>query len=98
MKIFTGKVVSKKMSSTATVVVESTLVHKLYKKIYKKSKKYHIHDTLGAEVGDIVRFVSSKPFSKLKRWKIIDIIEGDKKDKSGLTRQSKLRKTVKNST
>jgi small subunit ribosomal protein S17 len=79
MKIFTGKVISKKMPLTATVAAESVLVHKLYGKIYKKSKKYHVHDTLGVEVGDLVKFVSSKPYSKLKRWKIISVI-GKKSD------------------
>ena len=74
MKIFTGKVISKKMSLTATVAAEGVLVHKLYGKIYKKTKKYHVHDTLGVEVGDHVKFVSSKPYSKLKRWKIISVI------------------------
>jgi small subunit ribosomal protein S17 len=89
MKIFTGKVVSKKMSSTATVVVENTLVHKIYRKIYRKSKKYHVHDTLGTEVGDVVKFVSSKPYSKLKRWKIIEIVKKNSKDKSEPARQLK---------
>ena len=83
------------MSSTATVVVGSTLVHKLYGKIYKRSRKYHVHDTLGTEVGDIVKFVSSKPYSKLKRWKIINVV--GKNGKKAKTRAVKSNKSAKKS-
>lgn len=71
MKILTGKVISKKMLKTATVVVERMVVHPLYLKRYKKMKKYHVHDEIGVKVGDTVKFAASKPFSKLKKWRII---------------------------
>jgi small subunit ribosomal protein S17 len=73
MKIFTGKVISTKMKNTATVSVESALMHKLYKKRLVKSKKYHVHDEYGVKVGEIVNFTASKPYSKLKKWKIVKV-------------------------
>ena len=77
MKIFTGKVISKKMQKTATVAVERVVVHPMYKKRIKRIKKYQIHDEKGAEVNQIVRFTASKPFSKTKKWKIIEIVKID---------------------
>lgn len=74
MKVFTGKVISTKMDKTATVAVERTLMHRLYRKRFKRTKKYHVHDEMGAKVDQIVNFVASKPYSKLKRWKIIGIV------------------------
>jgi len=79
MKIYSGKVISNKMQKTATVLVERVVVHPLYRKRYRRSKKYHVHDTFGVEVGQVVKFVASKPFSKLKRWKVIEVVESDKK-------------------
>jgi len=75
MKIFIGKVISKKMAKTATVGVEGIYSHRIYKKRLKRIKKYHVHDELETKVGDKVRFVASKPYSKLKRWKIIEIVK-----------------------
>ena len=74
MKVLTGKVISTKMAKTATVAVERTLVHKLYRKRFKRTKKYHVHDEFGAKVGEMVNFVDSKPFSKLKKWKVIKVL------------------------
>lgn len=79
MKIFKGKVVSIKMDKTATVVVNRVVIHPVYKKRYKRSKKYHVHDTFGVKVDDEVMFIASKPYSKLKKWKIIKIVENEKK-------------------
>lgn len=75
MKIFTGKVVSTKMAKTATVAVERVVVHPLYKKRYKRVEKYHVHDDIGAKVGQKVKFAASKPMSKLKKWKILEVIK-----------------------
>lgn len=77
MKIFKGRVVGVKMAKTATVLVESVKLHPLYGKRVKRIKKYHLHDDFGVKVGDSVRFVASKPYSKIKKWKIVDI-PGDK--------------------
>ncbi|MBI3443534.1 30S ribosomal protein S17 [Candidatus Woesebacteria bacterium] len=71
MKIFTGRVISTKMLKTATVAVERVVVHPLYKKRLKRTKKYHVHDEYGVKVGELVRFVASRPVSKIKRWKIL---------------------------
>jgi small subunit ribosomal protein S17 len=73
MKIFTGKVVSIKMDKTATVEVTRVVVHPLYKKRFKRAKKYQVHNELKAKEGDTVHFVASRPYSKLKKWKIIEI-------------------------
>jgi small subunit ribosomal protein S17 len=81
MKIFTGQVISTKMSKTATVAVERIVVHPMYKKRLKRIKKYHVHDELGVKVGDKVSFTACKPVSKLKKWKIIEVI-GEKKEKT----------------
>lgn len=74
MKIFKGKVVSTKMEKTATVAVERVVVHPIYKKRYKRTKKYHVHDEFGTEAGQVVRFVACKPYSKLKKWKVVEIV------------------------
>ncbi|MFV1917272.1 MAG: 30S ribosomal protein S17 [Patescibacteria group bacterium] len=74
MRVFTGKVISIKNEKTATVAVERIVSHPVYIKRYKRVKKYHVHDTIGTKVGDTVNFVASRPFSKLKRWKIIEVV------------------------
>lgn len=81
MKVIIGKVVSKKMQKTATVLVERTVIHPLYKKRYKKVRKFQVHDEIGVEVGKRVKFVASKPYSKTKKWKIIEVIDTTKKVK-----------------
>jgi len=82
MKIFIGKVISKKMEKTATVSVERVFAHPRYKKRVKRVKKYQVHDEVGTKLGDNVRFVGSKPYSKLKRWRIVEVV--DKKKKKGV--------------
>lgn len=81
MKIFTGKVISTKMAKTATISVERVVTHPLYGKKMKKQRKYQVHDEIGVQVGDIVSFVGSKPYSKTKRWKIY-IEEAETKGKA----------------
>jgi len=78
MKVFIGKVISTKMSKTATVAVEKTVVHPMYHKRFKRIKKYHVHDELGVTLGDTVRFATCKPISKLKKWKIIEKVVSKK--------------------
>lgn len=92
MRVFTGKVIATKMKKTATVVVDRAVVHPLYKKRFKRSKKYQVHDEIGVKVGDLVRFVDSRPYSKLKKWKIIEVIE---KPGSGLKKDSVKKKSKK---
>lgn len=84
MKIFTGKVVSAKMPKTAVVAVERRIPHPLYKKHFTVTKKYHVQDEIGAVVGQKVRFAASKQYSKLKKWKLLEIVKvsEEKKGKS----------------
>jgi len=77
MKIFKGKVVSKKMKKTAVVEVVRMVSHPVYKKKIKKTKKYHVHDEIGVETGQAVQFKACKPRSKTKRWEIVP--QGTKK-------------------
>ncbi len=72
MKIFVGHVIATKSAKTATVEVERTVTHPAYSKQLKKSKKYQVHDEVGVKVGDMVKFAASKPYSKTKKWKIIE--------------------------
>lgn len=75
MKIISGKVVSTKMDKTATVAVERVVAHPVYKKRFRRVKKYHVHDEMGVKVGDIVKFSASRPFSKLKKWKVVEVLK-----------------------
>ncbi len=79
MKIFIGKVIAKKMAKTATVEVERTVIHPLYQKRFKRVEKYQVHDDIGVEVGDVVRFAACKPISKSKKWAILDFSKGGNK-------------------
>jgi small subunit ribosomal protein S17 len=88
MKIFKGKVKSKKMDKTATVEVVRVVAHPVYKKRYKRTKLYNVHDELGSKVGQTVKFIDCKPVSKLKKWKIIEIL-GKEKEKSEKTKKNK---------
>ena len=90
MKIFTGQVISTKMSKTATVAVERIVVHPIYRKRFKRTKKYQVHDELGVRVGDKVFFTACKPISKLKKWKIIEVVsEKKKKIKKPISKKGK---------
>jgi len=81
MRVFSGKVVSTKMAKTATVAVERFVTHPVYGKRLRKTKKYHVHDEIGVAVGDEVKFVACRPVSKLKRWKITEVVKGKGKAK-----------------
>ncbi len=72
----TGLVVSDKMDKTITVLVERRVAHPIYKKYVKKSTKLHVHDENNAcKIGDLVSITSSRPLSKTKAWKLVDIVE-----------------------
>lgn len=79
MKVFSGKVIAKKMQKTATVEVVRTVVHPIYQKRYRKVKKYYVHDESEVKVGQRVKFTACRPYSKIKRWKIIEVIGSQKK-------------------
>ena len=71
-----GRVSSNKMDKTVTVLVEHRLKHPLYGKFIVKSKKYHAHDEKNeCNIGDTVRIMETRPLSKTKRWRLVEIIE-----------------------
>jgi len=71
----TGVVVGDKMKKTVTVLVERSVRHPLYKKIVKKRKKFLVHDEYEkCKVGDVVKIVETRPLSKRKRWRVLEII------------------------
>ena len=70
-----GQVVSTKMAKTIVVEVSRRVPHPLYKRIIGKRKKFYAHDEEGsAKTGDVVRIVECRPLSKLKRWKLAEVI------------------------
>jgi small subunit ribosomal protein S17 len=74
-KVKVGTVSSDKMNKTITVRVETVKQHPLYKKTIKTSKKYKAHDEDNtARTGDVVKIMETRPLSKDKRWKLIEII------------------------
>ena len=71
-----GKVVSDKTDKTITVLVETYKTHPLYKKRVKYSKKYTAHDEKNeAKTGDTVRIVETRPLSRTKRFRLVEIVE-----------------------
>jgi len=71
-----GKVVSDKMNKTIVVAVEDRVQHPLYKKIIKRTYKLKAHDENNdCRIGDRVRVMETRPLSKDKRWRLVDIIE-----------------------
>jgi small subunit ribosomal protein S17 len=71
-----GIVTSNKMVKTITVTVEGKVKHPIYGKFLKKSSKFHAHDELNtAGIGDVVRIMETRPMSKTKRWRLVEIIE-----------------------
>jgi len=74
-KNYTGEVVSDKMQKTVVVAVTRLTQHPLYKKTIKKIVKFKAHDEKGTcKKGDVVSIVESRPLSKDKRWRVIDIV------------------------
>ena len=75
-KRLTGRVVSDKMNKTVTVIVERMVKHPLYGKYVRKSKKYHAHDEANEyHEGDTVIIEESRPLSKTKSWKVMQLVE-----------------------
>jgi small subunit ribosomal protein S17 len=71
-----GVVSSNKMDKTITVSVERKVKHPLYGKFVKKSTKFHAHDEKNeCSIGDTVRIMETRPLSKLKRWRLVEIVE-----------------------
>lgn len=71
-----GVVTSNKMTKTITVAVERKVKHPIYGKFVKKTSKFHAHDEKNeASIGDVVRIMETRPLSKLKRWRLVEIVE-----------------------
>ena len=72
-RVLTGRVTSDKMDKTVTVLVERRVMHPLYKKFIRRSKKYAAHDdTNQCQVGDTVRIEECRPISKRKTWMLVE--------------------------
>jgi small subunit ribosomal protein S17 len=71
-----GVVTSNKMVKTITVEVERKVKHPIYGKFVKKTSKFHAHDEKNeCTVGDVVRIMESRPLSKTKRWRLVEVVE-----------------------
>ena len=72
-KILNGNVIKDKNNKTVVVLVKRRYSHPLFGKVITSSKKYHAHDENNKfKIGDDVKIIESKPYSKMKRWKVID--------------------------
>lgn len=75
-KVRVGKVVSTKMEKSFTVLIERVMKHPRYEKTFRTSTKLMVHDEKNeAGVGDVVRVMETRPLSKLKRWRLVEIVE-----------------------
>jgi small subunit ribosomal protein S17 len=75
-KMFTGIVVSDKMEKSIVIQVSTKQLHPLYKKYVAMSKKFMAHDEENdAHIGDTVRIIETRPMSKRKTWKLVEIVE-----------------------
>src|SRR5438067_13913452 len=71
-----GTVVSNKMNKTIVVAVESLKKHRIYKRTYKQTKRFQAHDEENTcQVGDLVRIEETRPLSKMKRWRLVEILK-----------------------
>jgi small subunit ribosomal protein S17 len=71
-----GVVSSNKMEKTVTVAVERKVKHPIYGKFVKKTTKFHAHDEKNeCSIGDVVRIMETRPLSKTKRWRMVEIVE-----------------------
>jgi small subunit ribosomal protein S17 len=71
-----GVVTSNKMDKTIIVAVERKVKHPIYGKFVKKSTSFHAHDEKNeASIGDVVRIMETRPLSKTKRWRLVEIVE-----------------------
>ena len=75
-KVRVGKVTSNKMDKTVVVAIEEHVKHPLYKKVVKRTYKLKAHDEKNeCNIGDTVRVMETRPLSKDKRWRLVEIIE-----------------------
>lgn len=75
-KELTGLIISDKMDKSVVVQVERFIQHKMYKKFIRQYKKYHAHDEKNAcRIGDAVKIIETRPLSKLKRFRVTEIVK-----------------------
>ncbi|MCF8008543.1 MAG: 30S ribosomal protein S17 [Halanaerobiales bacterium] len=75
-KVRTGFVASDKMDKTVTVAIERKTQHPMYKRVVKQTKKYKVHDEGNiCNEGDKVRIIETRPLSKTKRWRVLEVLE-----------------------
>jgi small subunit ribosomal protein S17 len=75
-KVRTGIVTSDRMDKTVVVQITQTIRHSLYPKIYRRRKHLYAHDeTNSVKVGDTVRVMETRPLSKLKHWRVVEVLE-----------------------
>lgn len=71
-----GVVISAKMDKSITVAADRFVSHPLYKKVVRRTKKFHVHDEENScNVGDVVRIQETRPLSKMKCWKLLEIVK-----------------------
>ena len=76
-----GHVISDKMDKTVVVAVDVRKRHPIYKKSFKRTVKYKVHDKKNAcNIGDKVRIMEMRPMSKEKRWRVVEVLETNKTD------------------
>lgn len=74
-QVKTGQVVSAKMDKTIVVSVEYLKKHPIYHKTVRRSSRFHAHDEANeAKIGDTVRIIETRPLSKLKRWRLLNVM------------------------
>lgn len=70
-----GRVISRSGDKSIVVLIERREQHPLYGKVIRRFKKFHVHDEQNAAaIGDVVRIVESRPLSRLKRWRLVDVL------------------------
>lgn len=75
-KVRMGKVVSDRMDKTAVVIIERLVKHETYGRYVRRRTKYKVHDENNeCRVGDVVRFMETRPISKDKRWRLVEFVE-----------------------
>ncbi len=75
-KVRVGKVVSNKMDKSIVISIERRVPHPIYKKYFKRTTTLMVHDEKReAGMGDIVRVMETRPMSKLKRWRLVEVVE-----------------------
>ena len=75
-KIRIGVVSSNKMDKTVTVAVERKVKHPIYGKFVKKTTRFHAHDEKNeCSIGDVVKIMETRPISKTKRWRLVEVVE-----------------------